>query len=90
MHILLQGQLGALTNSPIIDYPLVEETTVADLIQQICKRLPQEAQQLILHSDGSLRQSLFVAIDDNHLRDLNTLIPPNTKELILMPPMAGG
>jgi molybdopterin converting factor small subunit len=90
MHILLQGQLSVAADFNHIQREVPEGTTVTQLILSIAQDLPREAKQLILKPDGTLRTSLFIALDNQHLRDTETIIPSDTSELILMPPMAGG
>lgn len=90
MDILLQGQLGVAADFNFLQIDVADGTRVKELILAIAQDLPHDAKQLIIKPDGSLRQSLFIAIDDNHLRDTNTIIPSDARELILMPPMAGG
>lgn len=90
MKIHLQGQLGVAADATSLTRDIPNNTTVAELIIAIATELPEEARNLILKPDGSLRPSLFIALDDTHLRDTSILIPPNTQELTLMPPMAGG
>ena len=88
--ILLQGQLSVAAETATLTLDLPAQTTVSELIISTAAKLPAVARDLILTPDGSLRPSLFIALDDNHLRDTSTLIPPNSKTLTLMPPMAGG
>jgi len=90
MIIHLQGQLGVAAETTTLDRKVSANTTVAELITSIATDLPAEARDLILTSVGTLRTSLFIALDDTHLRDTTTLIPPHTQTLTLMPPMAGG
>lgn len=90
MNILLQGQLGVAAEFNHLIKDVAPGTTVAELILSLAQDLPHEACQLILKPDGSLRNSLFIAIDDDHIRDTTITIPDNARELILMPPMAGG
>jgi|GEM_PF-6762576 hypothetical protein len=90
MIIHLQGQLGVAAEITILTRDVPDNTTVAELITTIANDLPEEAHSLILKPDGSLRPSLFIALDDTHHRDTTTLIPTSTQELTLMPPMAGG
>ena len=92
MKINLQGQLATTAETSQVEYPITQEITIAKVIAEIAKQLPDAARDLLITPDGQPRTSLFIAIDDNHLRDTTTLIHPNknTSELTLMPPMAGG
>ncbi len=90
MLIHLQGQLGVAAETTTLTHDIPDNTTVAELVTTIATNLPEEARNLILKTDGTLRPSLFIALNDTHLRDTSTIIPPNTQELTLMPPMAGG
>lgn len=90
MKIFLQGQLAIAANLNTITKEIPQGTTLAQLIQEIATTLPAEAQNLLLTEQGTPRTSLFAALDTQHQRDLNIPIPPETKELTLMPPMAGG
>ena len=91
MKINLQGQLATAAESSQIDFPLTQDTTVEEVITNIAADLPSAARELLINSDGSPRTSLFIALNNNHLRALSTVIHHNTDcELTLMPPMAGG
>ncbi len=90
MNILLQGQLAVASGQHSIEKEITENTSIEMLIQQLSSTLPAEASALLLSDDGSVRSSLFVAIDGKHLRDYTVTIPTTTRELMLMPPMAGG
>lgn len=90
MKIHLQGQLGVAAETTTLTRDIPDNTTVAAFITSIATDLPEEARNLILKPDGTIRPSLFIALDDTHHRDTTIIIPPTTQELTLMPPMAGG
>jgi molybdopterin converting factor small subunit len=90
MEILLQGQLAVTSGLSSIAHELTESTSVEALVHQLADQLPEEAKSLLVNNEGSVRKSLFVAIDGEHLRDYSTVISTDAKELMLMPPMAGG
>ena len=90
MNILLQGQLAVTSGQHSIAQVISENTSVEMLIQQLASTFPAEAKSLLVSDDGSVRSSLFVAIDGQHLRDYTTIIPTTAIEFMLMPPMAGG
>jgi len=92
MKINLQGQLATTAETSQVEYPITQETSIAEVIAKIAQQLPCAARDLLITPDGQPRTSLFIALDDNHLRDTTTIITPshNTSELTLMPPMAGG
>jgi hypothetical protein len=90
MDVLLQGQLAVAAERHSIEYPITEQTQLDQCIRDIAGELTAEAKALLLNHDDSIRVSLFVALDGEHQRDFGIPIPPNTKELMLMPPMAGG
>lgn len=90
MIILLQGQLAVLAEQSSIHRDVGPHTTIADLIADISEQLPPQASTLLLNEDRTIRSSLFIAIDGQHFRDHSSIIPPNTQEIMLMPPMAGG
>ena len=90
MKIHLQGQLAVAAETSTLTRDITNSTTVGELVTTIASDLPEEAHKLILTPDGTLRTSLFIALDDTHHRDTTSIIPPNTKTLTLIPPMAGG
>jgi len=92
MKINLQGQLATTAESNQIEYSITQDTSVTQVIQEIASQLPTAARDLLLTPDGDPRSSLFIALNDNHLRDTSTVLTPenNKSELTLMPPMAGG
>ena len=90
MNILLQGQLAVASGQHSIEIEVSGNNSIEMLIQQLASTLSAEASALLLSDDGSVRSSLFVAIDGKHLRDYTSIIPEDTRELMLMPPMAGG
>ena len=90
MQILFQGQLGVAAGTSQLQIELNQGATINEVICEISQNLSDEARDLIMNSDGTVRNSLFIALDDNHVLDSNTLIPESTKELVLIPPMAGG
>lgn len=90
MKIILQGQLAVTSGLNSISHELAEKSSVEELIHQLAGQLPKEAKSLLVKDDGSIRNSLFVAIDNEHVRDYSTLVSSEVRELILMPPMAGG
>ena len=90
MKINLQGQLGIAAKTSMITHDVPEGCQIGDVITAIARELPEEARKLILHPDGSLRSSLFIALDDTQYRDTTATIPENTQTITLIPPMAGG
>jgi molybdopterin converting factor small subunit len=90
MKILLQGQLSSAAECHTLDLAISTNTTIETLIVEIAQSLPSAAQQLLLNADQTVRSTFFVALDGEHLRDYSTTIPTHAKELMLLPPMAGG
>ncbi len=88
MIITLKGQLQALADQSQIDTQLVSGESLRALIQRVAINISDEARKLILDDSGDVRASLFVALDGEHIRDLDQ--PAGGSELLLMPPMAGG
>jgi len=88
MTITFKGQLQAAADCPSLEITPENGESIHTLIQRLAHSLPDEAQHLLLADDGSVRPSLFVALDNTHLHNLDT--PATGNELILMPPMAGG
>lgn len=90
MEILLQGQLAVTSGQHSLTQYLTESSSLEIFIQQLSETLPDAAKALLVNDKGDVRKSLFVAIDGEHFRDYSTLVPTEAKELMLMPPMAGG
>jgi molybdopterin converting factor small subunit len=90
MKILLQGQLAVAAECHSLDLAVSADTTVEALIVEIAQSLPPAAQELLLNADQTVRATFFVALDGEHLRDYSTTIPTHAKEIMLLPPMAGG
>lgn len=65
------------------------ETTIAELILEIAKSKPAEVARFLTDGEGNISTSLFVVVDDDHALDYDVRLG-DTRELLLMPPMAGG
>lgn len=88
MIIILKGQLQAMAGQAQIETEVVSGESLSALIQRIATGTSDEARQLMVTDNGEVRSSLFVAVDGEHVRDLDQ--PAKGSELLLMPPMAGG
>ena len=88
MIITLKGQLQTMAGMSQIDAVVESSDTLRSLIQRVGNDTPDAARALILDDAGDVRASLFVALDGEHVRDLDQSASGN--ELLLMPPMAGG
>ncbi|MFC4990807.1 MoaD/ThiS family protein [Rubritalea tangerina] len=90
MRILLQGQLAVTSGTHAIEHQIDSPTTLESLILLTAQQLPEAARDLLITPQKQIRSSLFVAVDGTHQRDYSTQLSPNTSEIMLMPPMAGG
>jgi len=89
MKIIYQGQIGVVAGLNSEEREVTDGTTVASLISEIAAGMPQEVAKFLIDSDGKVNSSLFVAVDNDHVLDMNTPLK-DARELLLMPPMAGG
>lgn len=71
-----------------IEAETIPTDTLRSVIQRVAIDMPKEASNLILDDADNVRASLFVALDGEHIRDLDQAA--EGEELLLMPPMAGG
>jgi molybdopterin converting factor small subunit len=88
MKINFKGQLQAMAGMRELETDVLSGESIASLVQRIAIELPEEARRLILGKDDEVRNSLFIAVDGEHTRDLAQAA--SGFELLLMPPMAGG
>jgi len=88
MNILLKGQLQTAAGVSETEITPHDGESLSGVIQRAAANLPEAARALILTDAGDVRNSLFIALDGDHTRDLDQ--PATANELLLMPPMAGG
>ena len=89
MKIVYQGQIGVVAGFREEDVPVDTVCSVADVVKGIAVNKPAEVQRFLVDDQGEVRQSLFASLDGEHVQDYSAQVG-NAKELLLMPPMAGG
>ncbi len=89
MKIIYQGQIGAVAGLTSEERDVSSDTTVAELIAEIAKGKPAEVARFLVDSEGNVSKSLLVVVDDDHVLDYSVRVG-DARELLLMPPMAGG
>lgn len=89
MKIVYQGQIGIVAG--LREEEISAETTnsVSDLVKAVATTKSVEVQKFLIDAQGEVRQSLFAALDGEHVQDYSAAIG-GARELLLMPPMAGG
>ena len=91
LSIEYRGQLALSTESPKIKRDVQAGTAVAEVLKSIAADETERFRELVLDSDGECGSTLFVAIDGEHIRlDSNATVPDGAREMIIMPPIAGG
>ena len=89
MRIIYQGQIGVVAGLTSEEREVGVETTVAELISEIAAEKSAEVAKFLMSGEGEVNSSLFVALDDDHILDKGVKVGA-ARELLLMPPMAGG
>lgn len=90
--ITLLAQLRTLAGEKTIDLTVEDDATVRDLLRALAAAYPALAER-VLDADGALRPEMQLVIDGRHL----VLLPDGldtpvagARELMLVPPIAGG
>ena len=89
MKVVYQGQIGAAVGLSEEDREVFQGETVAEFIARLSRDKPERVAKFLITEEGTVRSSLFVAVDGTHLTDLHGGLA-EAGELLLMPPMAGG
>ena len=89
MKITYQGQIGVVAglNSELRE--VSAEATVAEIVAEIAASHKADVARFLVDGDGGVNASLFVALDDDHVIDYTVKVG-DAREILLMPPMAGG
>jgi len=89
MKIVYQGQIGVIAGFREESIPVDPVCSVADVVKGIAMNKPEDVQRFLVDGEGEVRQSLFAALDGEHVQNYSAQVG-DAKELLLMPPMAGG
>lgn len=91
LSIEFRGQLALATKSAKITCEVPSGTGVAALLKDLAEKESEEFRKLILDDAGECGSTLFIAIDGEHIRiDPGVVIPDNARDMVVMPPIAGG
>lgn len=89
MKVIYQGQIGVVAGLQSEELATRPDMKLSAVIREIAVTKSPDVQRFLLDTDGAVRQSLFVALNGEHVRDFDQPIGDAT-EILLMPPMAGG
>lgn len=91
LSIEYRGQLALAATSPRTTCEVKPGTQVADVLRTLAEPESDQFRELALSADGRCGTTLFVAIDGEHMRlGAGAVVPEGAKEMIVMPPIAGG
>ena len=91
LSIEYRGQLALATASARFTREVVAGTVVTDLLKTLAADDGEQFRRLVLDENGECGSTLFVALDGEHLRlDAVATIPDSAREMVVMPPIAGG
>ena len=87
--IVFQGQIGVVAGLSEEKMELSPTLSIADAVVAIAKAKGVSVAKFLVDADQQVRSSLFVALDGVHQADLSQPLG-EAREILLMPPMAGG
>jgi hypothetical protein len=91
LSIEYRGQLALATASARVTRDVEPGTLVSDLLKALAADESDAFRRLVLDESGDCGSTLFVALDGEHVRiNSSTMIPDNAREMVVMPPIAGG
>jgi|MDTC01.3.fsa_nt_gb molybdopterin converting factor small subunit len=90
LQVNYSGQLALASAVAEETIDIREGDTVLGLVSRVAKRHGEAFQKLVFQDDGSIECTLFMALDGEQVTDLNQPILVHHRELMLMPPIAGG
>ena len=93
MRVTLQfrGQLAlAVGGKPELEFDVEPGMPLRDLLEKIAASREEHFRELVFDAQGNCGSTLFVAIDDEHVRAPDAVIPEGAREIVIMPPIAGG
>lgn len=91
LSIEFRGQLALATETATITRDVEPDALVTDVLKSIATDENDQFRELVLDNDGECGSTLFVAIDGEHIRlDADATIPDGAREMVVMPPIAGG
>ena len=91
LSIEYRGQLGLVAEAARITHDVAPGTPVADVLKAVAAHESDRFRELVLSDNGECGSTLFVAIDGEHVRiDEGAAVPDGAREMVVMPPIAGG
>ena len=85
-----RGQLATAMGVASEEMELPQGSTPASLVREISARASDGFASLMVDGDGVPRRSLLVAIDGEQAVDYDEVLCDEVREVVLMPPIAGG
>ncbi|MCB1099674.1 MAG: MoaD/ThiS family protein [Verrucomicrobiales bacterium] len=91
LSIEYRGQLALAAASAKVRRDVEPGTLVSDLLKALAADEGDDFRRLVLDENGECGSTLFVAVDGEHVRtDAGATLPENAREMVVMPPIAGG
>ncbi len=90
LQVHYSGQLALASSAAEETVDLAEGATVQEVVAQVAERHGDGFKKLIFQEDGHIERTLFIALDGEQVTDLTTPLTAHHRELMLMPPIAGG
>ena len=90
LQVHYSGQLALASAAAEESIAFAEGTTVQEIVAQVAELHGEGFKRLVFQEDGRIERTLFVALDGEQVTDLDTPLSKHHRELMLMPPIAGG
>ncbi|MGK0190091.1 MAG: molybdopterin converting factor small subunit [Verrucomicrobiales bacterium] len=91
LSIEFRGQLALTTTAAKITREVAAGTSLVSLLQEVAAQESERFRELVFDENGDCGSTLFIAIDGEHVRvDGEATVPEGAREMVIMPPIAGG
>jgi hypothetical protein len=91
LSIEYRGQLALAAKGARATCDVAPGTAVTAVLRALTEHENDHFRELVLAADGACGAALFVAIDGEHVPvDETAMVPEGAREMVIMPPIAGG
>jgi molybdopterin converting factor small subunit len=91
VKVEFRGQLALSAGADsVIELGIEPGMLLRELLEQLASSRDERFRELVFDAEGNCGATLFVAMNGEHVRATGAVIPEGTREIVIMPPIAGG
>ncbi len=90
LRLHYSGQLSLACERSDETLEIENGATVGEVVHLLAQKHGKSFQKFVLNNAGDVESTLFLALDGEQVTDLSLPIQADHRELMLMPPIAGG